>query len=400
MAVITIEDPRRRAAPPKGFALFALGFRPFFLGAGVSAVLLMALWLVLFRNGGQFGLILTPVLWHAHEMIFGFAGAVIAGFLLTAVQNWTQIRTLHGVPLGILFGLWVAARIAPFVHGVPKELTALPDLLFFPAVMIAIARPIIRTRQTRNYGFPLMLAMLTVANVLVQGEMLGCLHGTARLGNTLAVYMIVLMIVVMGGRVIPSFTDSKLRTQARRWKAVEWLAPASTLAVLAALLAGPLATPLTGLVAALAAVVHGLRLCGWHTRKLWTVPLLWVLHLGYGWIVIGFILVTLSTFGWLAPSLAVHAFTAGAVGTLTLGMMARVALGHTGRMLEPARMISWAFGLIVFAALVRVAGPAMLPRAYGLAITLSGLIWMVAFGLFTAVYLPVLIQPRVDGKEG
>src|SRR6202142_3384839 len=198
-----------------------------------------------------------------------------------------------------------------------------PWRLFFPAVMIAIARPIVRVKQARNYAFPLMLAMLTVANVLVQGEMLGCMHGTARLGNTLAVYMIVLMIVVMGGRVIPSFTDSKLRTQARRWKAVEWLAPATTLAVLAAMLADPLA-PLTGLLAALAAAVHGLRLYGWHTRRLWSVPLLWVLHLGYGWIVLGFALAVLSTLGWVAPSLALHAFTAGAIGTLTLGMMARV----------------------------------------------------------------------------
>jgi len=266
-------------------------------------------------------------------------------------------------------------------------------------VMIAIAVPILRVKQARNYAFPLMLAMLTVANVLVQGEMLGWMHQTARLGETLAIYMIVVMIVVMGGRVIPSFTDNKLRTQARRWKAVEWLAPATTLAVLAAVLADPLA-PVTGLAAAAAALVHGLRLYGWHTGKLWSVPLLWVLHLGYGWIVVGFILVALSTLGWLAPSLATHAFTAGAIGTLTLGMMARVGLGHTGRMLEPARIIRAAFGLIVLAALVRVAGPLVSPQAYGQAIVLSGLLWMLAFGIFALVYLPVLIQPRVDGKEG
>ncbi len=399
MALISIEDPRRRAAQPKGFALFALGFRPFFLGAGLSAVLLMALWLVLYRSGAQFGLSYPSVLWHAHEMIFGFTGAVIAGFLLTAVQNWTQVRTAHGAPLVVLFALWLMARITPFLPGLPMILAALPDLLFFPAVMIAIAKPILRVKQARNYAFPLMLAMLTVADVLVQSEMLGYMQQTARLGNTLAVYMIVLMIVVMGGRVIPSFTDSKLLTQARRWKAVEWLAPATTLAVLAAVLADPLA-PLTGLVAALAALVHGLRLYGWHTRKLWSVPLLWVLHLGYGWIVLGFVLVTLSTLGWLAPSLAVHAFTAGAIGTLTLGMMARVGLGHTGRMLEPARIISAAFALIALAALFRVAGPLAFPKAYGLVIILSGMLWMLAFGIFAVVYLPVLIRPRVDGKEG
>lgn len=399
MAVIRIEDPRPRVGPPKGFALFALGFRPLFLGAGLSAVLLMALWLVLFRDGAQFGLPYPPVLWHAHEMIFGFSGAVIAGFLLTAVQNWTQIRTVHGAPLVVLSALWLVARFMPFIPGVPKQLAALPDVLFFPAVMIAIARPIVRIRQVRNYAFPLMLAMLTAANVLVQGEMLGWMRGTARLGITLAVYMIVLMIVVMGGRVIPSFTDNKLRTQARRWKAVEWLAPASTLAVLAAALADPLA-PLTGLLAALAALVHGVRLAGWHTRKLWSVPLLWVLHLGYCWIVLGFALVTLSTVGWVATSLALHAFTVGAIGTLTLGMMARVSLGHTGRMLEPARIISVAFALIGLAALVRVAGPLAFPQAYGATIALSGSLWILAFGVFALVYLPVLIRPRVDGKEG
>jgi uncharacterized protein involved in response to NO len=399
VAVISIEDPRRRTTPPKGFALFALGFRPFFLGAGLAAVLLMALWLALYRNVGEFGLPFPPVLWHAHEMIFGFTGAVIAGFLLTAVQNWTQVRTAHGAPLIMLFVLWLAGRMAPFVHAVPKELAALPDLLFFPAVMVAIARPILRVRQARNYGFPLMLAVLTVANVLVQGDMLGCMHGTARLGSTLAVYMIVLMIVVMGGRVIPSFTDNKLRSQARRWKAIEWLAPATTLALLAALLSAPRA-PLTGLVAAFAAAVHGMRLYGWHARRLWSVPLLWVLHLGYGWVVVGFALVALSTLGWVAPSIALHALTAGAIGTLTLGMMARVSLGHTGRMLEPAKIVSVAFALIGFAALVRVAAPLALPQAYGTAILLSGLLWMLAFGIFTLVYLPVLIQPRVDGKEG
>jgi uncharacterized protein involved in response to NO len=399
MAIISIEDPRPRAAPPKGFALFALGFRPFFLGAGLSAVLLMALWLALYRSAAQFGLHVPPVLWHAHEMIFGFTGAVIAGFLLTAVQNWTQIRTPRGTPLMVLFALWVSARIAPFLPGLPVDLAALPDLLFFPAVMIAIARPIVRVKQARNYAFPIMLAMLSVANLLVQGEMLGWMHGTARVGSDLAVYMIVLMIVMMGGRVIPSFTDSKLRSQARRWKALEWLAPATTLAVLAAVLADPLAR-LTGLVAAFAAAVHCWRLYGWHTRRLWSVPLLWVLHLGYGWIVLGFALVSLSTLGWVASSVALHAFTAGAIGTLTLGMMARVALGHTGRLLEPAKIMGLAFVLIGMAALVRVGGPLAFPKAYDLAILLSGVLWMLAFGIFALLYLPILIRPRVDGKEG
>jgi uncharacterized protein involved in response to NO len=399
VAVIRIADPLGCTPPRKGFALFALGFRPFFLGAGLGAVLLMALWLVLYQTGAQFGLPYPSPLWHAHEMIFGFAGAVIAGFLLTAVQNWTQISTPSGAPLVALFAIWLAGRIAPFIHGVPKELAALPDILFLPAVMIAIARPIFRARQARNYAFPLMLAALAVANLLVQGELLGCVRGTARLGFSLAIYIIVLMIVVMGGRVIPSFTDNKLHTQAKRWKAVEWLAPATTLGVLAGVLVDPLA-PYTGLLAGFAAAVHAIRLYGWRTGRTWGVSLLWVLHLGYGWIVLGFVLVSLSTLGWVTQSIALHAFTAGAIGTLTLGMMARVALGHTGRLLEPAKAIHVAFVLISLAGLMRVGGPVAFPNAGDLEILLSGALWILAFGAFTVVYLPILIRPRQDGKQG
>lgn len=399
MAVISIEDPRRRNLPVKGFALFALGFRPFFIGAGLSAVLLMGLWLLFYEGVARSGLTYPPMLWHAHEMLFGYAGAVIAGFLLTAVKNWTQQPTPSGAPLMLLFAIWLAARIAPFIGGMPGWVAALPDILFFPAVMIAIAGPIVRVRQARNYAFPLILGLLTLANGLMQAELLGWTHGTARLGSLLAVYLIVLMIVVMGGRVIPSFTDNRLRSQAKRWKTVEWLAPLTVLSVMAAVLFAP-DSPVTGLLAAFAAAVHGLRLAGWYARGLWSVPLLWVLHLGYGWIVAGFVLVALSTQGWLLPSLALHAFTAGAIGTLTLGMMARVALGHTGRMLEPAKLINLAFALITLAALIRVAGPLIFPHSYGLVIVLSGSIWMVAFGFFTLTYLPILIRPRLDGKAG
>jgi uncharacterized protein involved in response to NO len=399
MALITLEDPRRRTAPPKGFALFALGFRPFFLGAGLAAVLLMGLWLVVYRNGAWPDFPYPPMLWHAHEMIFGYAGAVIAGFLLTAVQNWTQIRTPSGVPLAALFVLWLAGRIAAFLPGLPMGIASLLDILFFPAVMVAIAKPIIRVKQVRNYAFPFMLGMLTLANGLAHMELLGLAAGAANAGFTLAVYMIVLMIVVMGGRVIPSFTDSKLRSQARRWKLIEWLAPATTLLVMVTALLDPV-SKLAALAAAIAAAVHGLRLYGWHTRKLWSVPLLWVLHLGYAWIVVGFALVALSALGWVAASTAIHAFTAGAIGTLTLGMMSRVSLGHTGRMLEPASVVSVAFGLIVAAAVVRVGGPLIFTGGDDWAILLSGLLWMLAFALFIVVYAPFLIQPRQDGKEG
>lgn len=397
MTLISIDELKPLQPRPK-FALFALGFRPFFLGAGVFSVLLIALWLAMYTNIISPGLSIPPAQWHAHEMIFGFAGAVIVGFLLTAVQNWTGAKTLSGKPLAGLFLLWLAGRLLPFVPGVPLALYALVDAALFPAAMIAIAHPIIRAKQARNYAFPVMLAMLTAANLLVHAQWLGIAQ-TAATGLTLAVYMIVLMMVVMGGRVIPSFTDGKLRTQARRWKPVEWLAPVSTLAVLMAVLTMPV-SPITALLAATAFIIHTVRLAGWYTVKYWSVPLLWVLHLGYGWIAIGFLLTALAALQIVAPSLALHAFTAGAIGTLTLGMMARVALGHTGRMLEPAKLVELAFVLITLAAAIRVLMPLLSPGAYAITVSISGLLWMAAFAIFTLVYTPILIQSRVDGKPG
>lgn len=397
MALIAIDD-LKPLPPQPAFALFALGFRPFFLGAGVFAVLLIALWLGVYTGAISLGLPIPPAQWHAHEMLFGFAGAVIAGFLLTAVQNWTGMKTPSGKPLAALFTLWLAGRLLPFVPGVPLTLYVLVDATLFPAVMIAIARPILRAKQVRNAAFPVMLGMLTFANLLVHAEWLGFAK-TASTGLTLAVYMIVLMMVVMGGRVIPSFTDGKLRTSARRWKPVEWLAPASTLAVLAAVLTMPV-SPVTALLAAAAFIIHAVRLAGWYTQKYWGVPLLWVLHLGYGWIVIGFLLTALAALKIVAPSLALHAFTAGAIGTLTLGMMARVSLGHTGRMLEPAKLVEFSFALITLAAAIRVLVPLLLPGAYAITISISGLIWMVAFTIFALIHTPILVQPRVDGKPG
>lgn len=397
MALISIDELKPLTPQPK-FAPFALGFRPFFLGAGVFAVLLIALWLALYRGSLPLALFIPAEQWHAHEMIFGFTGAVIAGFLLTAVQNWTGMKTPSGRPLAILFFLWLAGRLVPFVPDSPSELYALIDAALFPAVMIAIARPIMRAKQLRNAAFPLMLAMLTISNLLVHAEWLGYAH-TAHIGIVLAIYMIVLMMVVMGGRVIPSFTDGKLRTQARRWKVVEWLAPATVVATLAAILILPF-SPFTALIAAIAAAVHAVRLAGWYTSKYWSVPLLWVLHLGYGWIVIGFVLTALAAVKIVTPSLALHAFTAGAMGTLTLGMMARVSLGHTGRMLEPAKIVHLAFGLITLAAAIRVGWPIVMPGTYATAILVSGLLWMAAFAIFVFVYAPILVQSRMDGKPG
>ena len=397
MALINIEDLQRRP-PLTGWAPFALGFRPFFLSAGIYAVLLMALWLLVLRGVITLGE-LSPPVWHGHEMLFGFAVAVIAGFLLTAAQNWTGIRTPSGRPLAALFLLWLAGRLSFLVPGIPTELVAGIDLLFLPVLALTLALPILKARQLHNYPFPFMLLALAAANALVHAEALG-ISDTATLGLHLAVYVVVAMITVMGGRVIPSFTDNKLHTRARRWKTVERLVPVVTVvALIAALVAAD--SLITALLAAVAAALHAIRLAGWYTPKFWSVPLLWILHLGYAWIAFGFALLALSAAG-LSPAAvsALHAFTAGGIGVLTLGMMARVSLGHTGRLLEPAPVMTRAFVAINLAALIRVTLPLFFPGVYMHIMTAAGLAWVAAFGLFVVVYAPMLLRPRVDGKPG
>lgn len=386
-------------APTLANAVFALGFRPFFLAAGIYAVLMMALWLMMLAghlDPGKF----TPLAWHGHEMLFGFTIAVIAGFLLTAAQNWTGIAMPSGRPLILLFVLWIAGRLAFLIPNLPAPLVALLDLSFLPVLAVALALPVLRTRQLHNYPFPFLVLALAAANAVVHLNALGLLNTRPLLGLHLAAYLVVMMMVLMGGRVIPSFTENKLRSNARRWKVIEVSAPILALVTLITALIAPIG-PITAMLAAITAAIHLIRLAGWYTSKLWAVPLLWILHLGYAWIAIGFALLALYAAGMpTAGGSALHAFTAGGIGVLTLGMMARVSLGHTGRLLEPPRVMTLAFIAINFAALVRVVVPLLFPVLHPLAMTIAGLAWIVAFGLYAIIYAPMLLRPRVDGRPG
>lgn len=389
---------RAPTSSPAGFAPFALGFRPFFLAAGILAVMLIAMWLGVLRGAPTPGEH-APLDWHGHEMLFGFTTAVIAGFLLTAVRNWTGLATPAGLPLAMLFGVWLAGRLVWALPNLPPLAVALVDLAFLPLLAIVLARPILHARQFNNLAFPALLLALASANALVHLETFD-LARTASLGLYGAASMVVMILVIVGGRVIPSFTDNKLGSRARRWSPLEKLLPWLTLAALLGWLAAPASLP-AALLAALAAALHGIRLAGWYTSRIWEVPLLWILHLGYAWIVLGFALFALASTGFApAQSSALHAFTAGGIGVLTLGMMARVSLGHTGRLLEPPAVMSWAFVAINLAALLRVVPPLLMPAVTAPAMLSSGLLWMVAFGLFVFVYAPMLLRPRVDGKPG
>jgi uncharacterized protein involved in response to NO len=401
MALIRLEEPKRQA-PSRGFALFALGFRPFFLAAGTFAVLSMGLWLAMLPGGLAVPAGLSSLAWHGHEMLFGFAVAVIAGFLLTATQNWTGIPMPKGGPLAALFALWLAGRLLLWLP-VPYVVAALVDLLFLPAVLVAVLRPVLRMKQARNYAFSVMLLGMTFANLLFHAAVLELAPISPLHGLTLALYLIVLMMVVMGGRIIPYFTERRVSSTAKKWTLVEWLAPATAVATMVAALLSQHLHALLALVVPLAvaaAAANAVRLAGWQAKRLWEVPLLWVLHLGYGWIVIGFALDALVAAGLVSPFLALHAYATGGIGVLTLGMMSRVALGHTGHILEAPKIMAWAFALMNLAAAVRVFGPLLLPAQTATLHLLGGMLWMAAFAAFVVVYAPMLWRPRADGKPG
>lgn len=393
--------PEANSVRPREFVLFALGFRPFFLLAAALAIVLMALWVLMFAGNQEFPIAYEMIGWHSHEMIFGYSAAVIAGFLLTAARNWTGMETTTGPTLAGLAALWLAGRLMPFFPDAwPQWLTAVVDLAFFPALAALLAIPLVRSRQTRNFIFLLLLGALAVADLFVHLGWLGYAARYGRAGAFLGLNLIVLLIVIMGGRVIPFFTERALQGAAsKRWPAIEWSSPAAVIAFLIAEFLFPDST-LSGSLAALAAACNAVRLAGWHTRRVWRVALLWVLHLGYAWIVLGFGLKAMAGFGLISPQFAVHAFTVGGIGALTLGMMARVSLGHTGRPLKAAPSVALAFALVNLAAAARTILPIVFPLWLPQLVAIAGGLWIAAFAIFLLLYAPILTRPRVDGRPG
>lgn len=382
-------------------ALFGLGFRPFFLLAGLSASLMMFLRIISYRWGEAFPNYFDSTSWHSHEMLFGYGVAVIAGFLLAAVGNWINHPMPKGKPLAALVVLWLSGRILPFFpQQIPDWLIAFSDWIFLPVLLAVIGIPIVRAKNVRNYGFLLVLGVMTLANAEVHLRQLGINITDLPFGITFMLNLLILMIVLMGGRVIPFFTKSALPEAATKIRIpVEWAAVGFSIALMAGEVI-QLSPEILGILAGSAAILHALRLVGWHDIRVWKTPLLWVLHLGYAWIVVGYALTALAKYGTLLPFLATHAFTAGGIGMVTLGMMARVSLGHSGRPLIPPRLTVLAFALLNVSALLRVVAPVFFISNYGSWILLSGSLWILAFLFFLWDYFPMLIAPRVDGRPG
>ncbi|EIC30675.1 MULTISPECIES: NnrS family protein [Methylomicrobium] len=383
------------------YPLFALGFRAFFVLAGLSALLLIVLWNAIYNGKLSGANYFGNVNWHAHEMLLGYSVAVIAGFLLTAVKNWTGKQTLTGDQLATLCLVWVYGRIAPFYAGLlPDAVIAAIDFAFLPMLAYQVAKPIVAVRQYRNLIFIGILLILACANGLIHAGILASLPHLAWLGLQLAVATIVLLILVIAGRVFPFFTERGLPgVKVHSSPAYEYGAVGSAVLAYGLLLAGVNGLPLA-VASGLAALCNLVRVWGWYVQRVWYVPLLWVLYAGYGWIILGFGLTALSAYGLVQPSLSLHAFTVGGIGVLTLGMMARVSLGHTGRALRASNAMAIGFILLNIAALIRVLLPIALPDWYGTLVYLSMLFWLAAFALFVYVYSPILATPRIDGLKG
>jgi uncharacterized protein involved in response to NO len=381
--------------------LFALGFRPFFLLAALQACLSVLVWLAIFAGLVPAPGWLSPSLWHAHEMIFGFVAAAAAGFLLTAAPSWTQSRPPSGTPLVGLAALWLAGRIAMLGAGaLPLALVALVDVAFLPALAFTVGRPIVAARQTRNYGFPAVLSALALANLGAHLDALGHAPGLASLALHASVDLAIVLIVVVGGRITPSFTANAFRrdgvpalVRTRPW--LDRLAIAAVVGVALTNLVAP-RTASSGAVAGVAALAVAWRMSGWQTRHTLRDPLVFSLHVGYAWVSIGLGAVALADLTGAIPwSVGLHAETTGAIGTMVLAVMTRVALGHTGRPLVAPRAAVGAYGLVSAAALVRTLGALALPDPYLRVIALAALLWAAAFALYLAHYAPILARPRV-----
>lgn len=390
-----------KSQPIFDYPLFALGFRAFFALAGLAALILIVFWNAMFKGTLTAEHYFSNNYWHAHEMLLGYAVAVIAGFLLTAVKNWTGKPTITGDPLAGLCLLWLYGRILPFYAGVlPDALIALIDFSFLPALAYQVSKPIIEAKQYRNLFFIGLLLLLALGNGLIHVEMLGLLDNTATTGIQLAVATIIILILIIAGRVFPFFTERGIPgTLIIKNPLLDSLSVASAVIVFTLQLFGVSGT-LLALAAIAAVAVNSLRLAGWYVQRVIYVPLLWVLYAGYGWIILGFLLTVLSAYSVVLPSLALHAFTLGGIGVLTLGMMARVSLGHTGRAMKASNAIAIAFALINIAALFRVLLPIAMPGWYENLIYVSTLSWLAAFSLFVFVYAPILTRARIDGQEG
>jgi len=375
-------------------------FRPMFLAAGTWAIVAIAVWLAMFLGYFHLPTRFDPLAWHIHEMLFGFVMAAVGGFLLTAIPTWTGRLPVRGRALALLAGLWLLGRIACLISAdLPAWLAVVADLSFPVALLAVAAREIIVGRSWRNTPMIVLLAVFIIADLLMHLESLG-MSVPSGLGWRLGLAAPILLISVIGGRIIPNFTRNWLiKRHSARLPAAHSAVDRMAVGLLGAGLIIWAVLPnfrVAGMILVIAAIVNAWRLARWVGGSTWAEPLLFMLHLGYAWVVIGIALLGLSILDAGVPvASAIHALTAGAIGTMILAVMPRVTLGHTGRDLTANRATVSIFVLISAAAITRVAA-SWNPDDMMILLALSAVSWIAAFGLFEIVYGPILVGCRVN----
>lgn len=379
--------------------LFEIGFRPFFLGAGIFAVLSIGLWSLIYLFQLKISTAPISVLqWHAHEMIYGYALAVVAGFLLTAVANWTGLPTSVGRPLLVMFFCWCLAR-AFYLFGTQFLLLAgLFDLLFILLLLISIIRPIVKKRMWIRMAVVSKLILLLVFNIVFLLGANGYVENGADIGVYGGLYLIIGLVLTVGKNLVPFFIARGVSYEVNianfRWLDFASLGLFLVFFILELSKFQPM---LSGVFAISLFLVNSIRLSQWHTKGIWNTPLLWSLYLSYCFICLGFLLMGLHYFIGISKYLAIHSFAVGGIALITLSMMSRVALGHTGRDIsKPPGLVRFTFYLLILCACARVILPLLVPGMTIDWMRLSFALWVSAFLVYLWVYLPIFLSPRID----
>ncbi|MEJ5081406.1 NnrS family protein [Ochrobactrum sp. MYb379] len=401
LATPAVMPSERRGAIARGFkktgpAIFSYGFRPFFLGGAIWAVLAMLLWIFSLTIGLSVGGAYGALNWHAHEMVFGFSSAVLAGFLLTAVPNWTGRLPVSGMPLALLFGAWFVGRLVflnPDITNIYVAVTI--ESLFLPLLLFICAREIVAGRQWKNLKVLIAVAVVTLANLTF--HYLALSGGDVAMANRIGVSAYVLLIMLIGGRIIPSFTRNWLNkagltqfpTSFNRYDGLCIIVGAVTCV---AWVAAP-ESSITAILAIITAVLHTIRLYRWRGWSVAREKLLLVLHIAYAFVPLGYIAIACSALGHLNPFSALHIMTVGVIGCMMLAVMTRATRGHTGRPLTATLTTQIAYLCIILAALTRPFAE-MMPNFFHTFLAGSALLWMLAFGLYVLEYGPMLSRKR------
>ena len=397
-ATDVLADASQRPLPHPGWPLFRLGFRPFYLGAAAFAVLAIPYWVAGLQGLVALPSTVPPLLWHAHEMVFGFAVAVIVGFLLTAGKAWTGLATPRGTTLAAMAGLWLAARIS--AAGAPYAVHALLDVLLLPWVAIVLVRVLVKAGNRRNLPMGAILVLLAAANLAFHAAVLGWLPIDPLRALHAGLALVVMIECVIAGRVIPAFTMSALPgTKLQVPTGLE----RATLAATALSLMAWVLLPAHGVTAtgfALAALLHAARWWHWQPWRTRGRPLLWVLHTAYAWLPVGFLLLAWALWQGGSASAGVHALAVGATAGLVIGMVTRTARGHTGRPLKASRLEVAGYLLVAMAAVARVFLPLLAPAQTSAWLVAAAAAWALAFALYLWRFAPWLLSRRLDGKDG